>query len=46
MEIYQLDDLSLLQQHLQAQYQLYQVIKDDNEQYSWQQQANTPAKLS
>jgi ferredoxin len=38
MEIYQLDDLSMLKQHLLAQYQLYQVIEDDNKQCSWQQQ--------
>ncbi|WP_114326676.1 4Fe-4S dicluster domain-containing protein [Candidatus Colwellia aromaticivorans] len=38
MEIYHLDDLSLLQQHLLAQYQLYQVVKNDDKQCSWQQQ--------
>jgi formate hydrogenlyase subunit 6/NADH:ubiquinone oxidoreductase subunit I len=38
MEIYQLDDLNMLQQHLLIQYQLYQVVKGDDEQCSWQQQ--------
>jgi formate hydrogenlyase subunit 6/NADH:ubiquinone oxidoreductase subunit I len=38
MEIYQLDDLTLFQQHLLAQYQLYQVVKNDDEQCAWQQQ--------
>jgi formate hydrogenlyase subunit 6/NADH:ubiquinone oxidoreductase subunit I len=38
MEIYHLDDLELLQQHLLIQHQLYQVVEDDNEQCSWQQQ--------
>jgi formate hydrogenlyase subunit 6/NADH:ubiquinone oxidoreductase subunit I len=38
MEVYQLEDLSMLQQHLLAQYQLFQVVKNDDEQCSWQQQ--------
>jgi formate hydrogenlyase subunit 6/NADH:ubiquinone oxidoreductase subunit I len=38
MEIYQLNDLSLLQQHLMSQYQLYQVVKNDDGQGAWQQQ--------
>jgi ferredoxin len=40
MHIYQLDDLAILQQHLRAQFQLYQVVNNDDEQRAWQQQTN------
>lgn len=38
MEIYQLDDLGILKQHLLTQYQVYQVVINADEQCAWQQQ--------